>query len=275
MSSRELEDQMDLKANQQLASVLGLSIDELDQLDYEIHSKESNDGLIYEYVVHFAESSPKEILNKVDGLSDRNYAYIQPYELETDPYEEELIWDILSSEQFDNFLSSIKSAQALQSNLPAYEDQFQFHVMLHAHIVASIEAFLSSAFIHSITSSDALIRKVIETEPQFKNQKIPLSDIYSKQESIKNIVGDYLKGIIFHKIKIAARLYKSVLNIDFGNISWLTKAIIMRHHCTHRGGYDKQGNKITITASSIDELINSSVAFCRRINSEIIIATKL
>ena len=275
MRSRELEEKMELEADEQLASALGLSIEELYELDYEIHTNESNDGLVYEHVIHISESSPSEILSKIDGLSSQNYVHLQPYELDSDPYEDELIWDILSSEQFENFLKSIKGAQDLNSNLPMHGEKFYFHVMLHAHVVASIEAFLSSIFIHSVTNSKELIRKVIETEPQFKDQKIALSEIYLKQESIKSIVADYLKGIIFHKIKIAARLYKSVLGIDFGNIKWLSEAIALRHDCTHRGGLDKQGEKINISESSINELIRESMAFCQRIHSEVIVATKL
>lgn len=275
MSNRQFEEQQELQGNQLLATAIGLSIDELDQLDYEISPNESNDGLIYEYVVSFDESCSKTILDKIDGLTSGKYVYLQPYELETDPYEEELIWDILSSKQFDNFLLSIKSAKSLLNNLPSKEEEFQFLVMLHAHIVASVEAYLSSTFIHSVTNSDILIRKIIETDPHFKAQTIPLSDIYTKQENIKSVVADYLKGIIFHKIKIAARLYKSVLNVDFGDIKWLTTAIATRHHCTHRGGYDKQDNRIDVTKLSISELIKSSVQFCQRINSEMTVITKL
>lgn len=271
MSSRQLEEQMELEGSKQLASILGLSIDDLLELDYQISPNESNDGLIYEYVVSFNDSSPQNILDKINGLCSGNYVYLQPYELESDPYDDELNWDILSSEQFDNFVLNIEIAKQL-NNL---NDNFTVFVMLHAHIVASIEAFLSSFFIHSVANNDALIRKIIETTPHFKEQKISLSDIYSKQENIKNIVGDYLKGIIFHKIKIAASLYKSVLNIDFGEIKWLTNAIATRHHCTHRAGYDKKGNRVDITQYSIDELINKSLSFCEHINSAVIANNKL
>jgi hypothetical protein len=272
MSCRQLEEQMEFEGSEQLASILGLSIDELQELDYQISPNESNDGLIYEYVVTFEDSSPQNILDKIDGLCSGNCVYLQPYELESDPYEEELIWDILSSEQFDNFILNIESAKQLNNN---QNDNFQTFVMLHAHIVASIEAFLSSSFIHSVTNNDALIRKVIETTPHFKEQTISLSEVYSKQDNIQNIVGDYLKGIIFHKIKIAASLYKSVLNIDLGEIKWLTNAIAIRHHCTHRAGYDKQGKKVDVTQYSIDELITKSLSFCERINSAVIASTKL
>lgn len=272
MSSRQLEEQMEFGGSEKMASILGLSIDDLHQLDYQISQNESNDGLIYEYVVRFDDSSPQSILDKIDGLCSGNYVYLQPYELEPDPYNDELIWDILSSEQFDNFALNIESARQINKN---QNNNFQIFVMLHAHIVASIEAYLSSSFIHSVANNDVFIRKVIETTPHFQSQTISLSDIYSKQDDIKNIVGGYLKGIVFHKIKIVASLYKSVLNIDFGEIKWLTNAIVIRHHCTHRAGYDKDGNKVDVTQYSVDELINKSLSFCDRINSEVIANTKL
>lgn len=225
-------------------------------------------------MVHISESSNPEVVSKIKRLSAGKYVYLEPHELESDPYQDELAWDIYSSEQYENFLKSIENAKALIDNLPISKDVFYFYVMLHAHIVASIEAFLSSTFIHSVTSSEELIRKVIESEPHFREQKISVSEVYKKRESIKNTVADHLKGIIFHKIKIAARLYKSVLDIDFGDIKWLSDAITLRHDCTHRGGMDKQGQKINISESSIRALIEESKVFCRRINSEIVV-TKL
>lgn len=275
MSSRELEEGMDTKADEKLASALGLSVEELNQLDYETYTNESDDGLIYEHVVHISESSPHEILSKINGLSSRNYVHLQPYELENDAYEDELIWEMLSSKQFDNFPDSTRGTKSLIKNSPTSGDRFYFYVMLHAHIVASIEAFLSSTFIHSVANSEKLIRKVIETEPHFKDQKMAVSDIYTKRDNLNKIVANYLSGVIFHKIKIAARLYKSVLGIDFGDINWLAEAITLRHDCAHRSGFDKQGNKIDISESTINKPIEDSLVFCHRINSEVIVATKL
>jgi hypothetical protein len=275
MSNRQLEEQQGFQEKKLLATALGLSIDELEQLNYEVSQNESNDGLIYEYVVSFDEFCSKTILDKIDGLTSGKYVYLQSYELEQDSYEEELVWDILSSKQFDNFLLSIKGANSLLDNLPSREEEFQVLVMLHAHVVASVEAYLSSVFIHVVTNSEVLIRKIVETDPHFKSQTIKFSDIYTKQDSVKSVVAGYLNGITFHKIKISARLYKSVLNVDFGNIKWLTTAIAIRHHCTHRGGYDKQDNRINITQSSVSKLIRSSVQFCQNINSEITVITKL
>lgn len=275
MSNRQLEEQAEANSDLQIASALGLSIDEFYQLDCEISTNESDDGLIYEYVINFQESSPKEILEKIEGLSFENQVYLQPYELETDPYDDELNWDISSSEQLDNLLSNLESAKKLLETVASSKDQFHFLVMLHAHIVASVEAFLSSTFIHTVTNSEQLIRKVVEAEPHFNEQKISFSNIYKKHEDIQNIVGDYLKGLIFHKIKMVRRLYKSILNIELGNISWLSGAIITRHHCTHRAGYDEQGNKVVLTVESTMKLINESIELGVEINSKATLIDKL
>lgn len=269
MSNRQLEEIMDDNSNLQMASVLGLSVDELQQLDYDVDTNESDDGLLYEYVVHFKKSSPTELLRKIDGLTSSNCVHLQPYEFEDDPFDEDLKWDIFSSDQLNNLLSNLQSAEKLLKEMPNSNDQFIFLVMLHAHIVASLEAFLSSIFIHKVTNSDKLIRKIIETDHHFEEQKISLRDIYNKHENIQNIVGDYLKRIIFHKMKVVRRLYKSVLNIELGNISWLLDAISVRHHCTHRAGYDEEGNKVDLTAEYTRDLIEKCSEFGKKINSEV------
>jgi hypothetical protein len=37
-------------------------------------------------------------------------------------------------------------------------------VLLHAHVIAAMEEFLSGTFIHEITNSDELMKKLIETD---------------------------------------------------------------------------------------------------------------
>ena len=91
MSNRQLEEKLEEESDKRIAAALGISIDDLNQLDFEISSNESDEGLVYEYIIHFQDSSPKEILEKIEGLSSRNYVYLEPFELEADPYENELL----------------------------------------------------------------------------------------------------------------------------------------------------------------------------------------
>ncbi|MFK5949330.1 MAG: hypothetical protein QM500_11255 [Methylococcales bacterium] len=53
-----------------LALELQLTFDEMSQLTYELDQNESEDGLIYNYIVQFDDSNDKEILAKIDGLTE-------------------------------------------------------------------------------------------------------------------------------------------------------------------------------------------------------------
>ena len=275
MSNRQLEEKSEEESNERIASALGISIGDLYQLDFEISSNESDEGLVYEYVVHFQDSSPREILDKIEGLSSRNYVYLEPFEVDDDPYENELLWDIRSTEQLTNLNANIDSSSKVLLSAVNSNNQFNILVMLQAHIVASIEAFLSSLFIHTVTNSESLVRKVVETDPHFRDMTLSMSDVYKKHDRIRLIVGNYLKGIIFHKIKKVNTLYESILNVELGDTSWLEEAVITRHDCSHRAGYTKEGNRVKISIDSVKELINKSATFGEHVDSKITLAYKL
>jgi hypothetical protein len=53
--------------------------------------------------------------------------------------------------------------------------------MLHAHVIAAMEEFLSGTFIHEITNSDELMKKLIETDPKIGEKKLTMNKC-SRQE---------------------------------------------------------------------------------------------
>lgn len=74
MSSRQLEELYEEEQNQRLADHLGLTVDELDTLAPNIDTNESNDGLVYNYVLNFHRDSPSELLAKVNGLEPGSFS---------------------------------------------------------------------------------------------------------------------------------------------------------------------------------------------------------
>ncbi len=65
----ELENKQEIERDTKLAKVLGLTYDEISQTEYEVNTNESNDGLVYNLIVKFKDSSPKTILSKIKGLN--------------------------------------------------------------------------------------------------------------------------------------------------------------------------------------------------------------
>ncbi len=136
------------------------------------------------------------------------------------------------------------------------EVQFSLLVMLHGHVISALEGYLAGKFIHVVTNSEELIRKLVETDPEFSKQKFSMKEIFEKKDSLKITVSTYLKNLIFHDLKKIKPMYKEVLAHDFGNISWLFKDVEIRHDCVHRAGYDKENNKVNISVDSIKGMLS-------------------
>ena len=64
--------------NEALASALGISLEELDQLEWTIDADMGSDTLIYEVIVTFSGDSPKDILEKINGINGDHQARLNP-----------------------------------------------------------------------------------------------------------------------------------------------------------------------------------------------------
>ncbi len=78
MSSRELEEQAEIEQQEVIASALGISVEELDELDWRLEDHLSDDGLLYGHNVYFAEGSAPDILTKISGLTNNEWVRIGP-----------------------------------------------------------------------------------------------------------------------------------------------------------------------------------------------------
>jgi len=183
--------------------------------------------------------------------------------------QEELEWYLYTQSQIGIFDSQIQSVIELLNVKASDRAQYSLMVMLHGHVVAAVESYLASTFIHKVTNSDDLIRKLVESDPKFSKMKFTLKEIFEKRESLQLTVVRYLKDLIFHDLKKVKPMFKGVLDCDFGDISWLFEAVNTRHHCVHRAGLDKDGNRINISIRSIRELVERSAGLCRKIENKV------
>lgn len=77
----QLDEHKDNRSDERLAQALGLTPEELDQLTYDSSPINSGD-IITAYEYKFSEDSPKEILEKIKGLSSDNTIQLGRYDLE-------------------------------------------------------------------------------------------------------------------------------------------------------------------------------------------------
>lgn len=257
-------DQIEAKRNKRLADLLGITDDELEQISYEIDVDQSDDGLVYSHIVRFDGDNDPAIMSKIVGLNSGSYVSLSPWDLD-DPEEDELEWEVENSEQLKTLNMHLSKVPELLKVDVDENIQFSLLVMMHVHIVSALEQFLSATFIHNVTNSDVLTRKLIETDPEFGCRKFTINEIYAQYGNIKSTVAAYLKDIIFHDMRKVKPMYADVLGYDFRDIAWLFKAVRLRHDCAHRAGYDKEGNQVSVSVASVKEL----VAQCRSLSESI------
>jgi len=82
MSSRQLEQKYEEEQHQKISEVLGITLDELSQTDFEISTNESDEGLVYNLLVVFADSSSDEVLAKIEGLDENRTVRLDANTLE-------------------------------------------------------------------------------------------------------------------------------------------------------------------------------------------------
>jgi len=203
-----------------------------------------------------------------DFDDDNSSIYVEEYMEAID--ESELYWDIQSSKQLEVYQAHISSVNKLINSGVELTSEFSFLVMCHAHIISAIELFLSSTIIHQVTNSEELIKKLIESDPEFGKRKFTLKDIFQEKEKLKVTVAIYLKELIFHDLNKVKPMYRSVFGIDFGDISWLFKAILVRHDCVHRAGYSKKEEKADISVESIRQLMVLCNELTKKIDSHLL-----
>ena len=78
MSNRQLEEQAEERQAVAVAAALGISVEDLNEMDWELEAAESNEGALHGYNVNFAEGSDPDVLAKIKGLNDGRWVRIGP-----------------------------------------------------------------------------------------------------------------------------------------------------------------------------------------------------
>ncbi len=196
------------------------------------------------------------------------------WEVEPDHDEDDLIWEIESTQQLEIYKRVTKDVVTLLRMDHPAETQATLNNMLYAQVVTAVEAYLSGIFIHTVVNSEPLTRKIVETDPELAKRTFSLREIFTQWENLKKLVARYLKDLIFHDIKKVKPMYQSVLEIDFGDVGWLFSAVLIRHDCVHRNGFDKEGNQNAIDKEAITELIQNCTRLVSIIEEEIYVNQK-
>lgn len=260
---KEIYLEIEESRQENLAEALGICWDELSQLNYKITQNLSNEGLLCGYVVTFSSDSDASILSKIVGISGERSISLSPWIFERS-YEDEYALGAIAQniDHRARFFQEMEGSVSLQ-NLRT-EDYATRQLLLRQifiSIIGALETFLSDLFIVKTLSSKWYLQEFVKNHPEFKNQKISISEIYSVSETIRERAKTIMVNTIYHKLPIVREMYTQTFSTKFPDISSLQKYILIRHDLVHRNGRTIEGKLVKVNDNLINELREVSISF--------------
>ena len=154
--------------------------------------------------------------------------------------------------------SALNIERLLETKVEAAEIQCILR-LLYVNVITALETYLSDKFMSAIDGDEKLLRRFIETTPEFKNRKFSLSDVFSVHESIKKDAETHLVEVVWHRLDRVGPMFRDTLGIPFpADMSELYKALIVRHDCVHRNGKTKDGQEHVLSDEHVKNLLSEA-----------------
>jgi hypothetical protein len=182
-----------------------------------------------------------------------------------------LVEDIAQiSAHYENFVGSLANIEKLLETEVDASLSNCLNRLLYVNVITALETYLSDAFINTVVPNSKLMRRFIETTPEFQTEKIAMSDLFKAMEEIESNAKRYLGNVVWHHLERVKPMYRATLEVDFpADVGDIFRAILIRHDIVHRNGKTKDGVEINSTIGDIQTLIAVARAFVQQIDKQL------
>jgi len=218
----------------------------------------------------FSDVVPEDVIDKlVDKLEGECLDWAPTPS--RDDYDNYLVEDIARiTEYYHNFAGAILDIEKLLETEVDSSVSTLFYRMLFVNAITALETYLSDALINTVVNTPKLMRRFIETTPEFRSEKVALSEVFKAVEKIEQKARSYLIDIVWHHLDRVKPMYRDTLGIEFpDDIGPLFKAILVRHDIVHRNGRTKAGEEIIVTRDQITDLLCQIKSFVQSIDQQV------
>jgi hypothetical protein len=182
-------------------------------------------------------------------------------------------WDVPD----DPFAVFMDSYYQTGDMLADWEGPYGAHLlnrMIFAHQVTALEAYLGDTLLKHALADPNAIQRLIEQDSELSKAKFTLTEISRDPDLVITKVRDHLRGILFHNLAKVDALYGIALGVRVLNLvddrARLQHAVILRHDCVHRNGFDKDGKALThFTKSFVEETSELIKHFVERVEAAV------
>jgi hypothetical protein len=159
--------------------------------------------------------------------------------------------------------------ELLKQQVPTHLRE-QYDQLLFVNAITALETFLSDTFTNAVVKDPAVLRKLVETNPEFKQEKLSLSEVYGRMETIESRVRAYLADMLWHNVAKVMPMYKSTLDCKFpDDMSGIAGAIDTRHNIVHRGGKTKDGGIVQVSGAHVTTLLKQIESLAANIDKQL------
>lgn len=145
----------------------------------------------------------------------------------------------------------------------------KLYKMLYAKAITNLETYIGDTLKKYVLEDELYLRLFVERYKPYKDEVLPLCEIYHRLDKIKERVKQTLNELMYHNLGKLKGIYLEVLNVDFGDIKQLSNAVNIRHDIVHRNGKGKEGNERQITKSDVIEVADMVNEFIYFVDSSI------
>jgi hypothetical protein len=137
-----------------------------------------------------------------------------------------------------------------------------------------MEAYLADKLINEIGADADAFQRLIDKDDDLAREKFTLAEIAKDPALVERKVREHLRSIQYHNLAKVDVLYNIALGIRILNLAQekpiLFKAVMLRHDCVHRNGFDKDGNELKVfTKAFVQDTADLIKAFVENIEKAV------
>ncbi len=151
---------------------------------------------------------------------------------------------------FTVFMDSYHHTDVLMADVGKDDGRYLVNRLIFSHQVTALEAYLGDTLLNVVASDPDAMQRLIDADDELSKQKFTLAEIRKEPGLVERKVREHLRAILYHNLAKVDALYSIALGIRILSLTDkkadLVQAVMLRHDCVHRNGFDKEGQELSI-----------------------------
>lgn len=169
--------------------------------------------------------------------------------------------DMPEEDNFDDFYYLKTEIEKTLDKIDSIPEDLQPFIirLLYANAITYLETYLFETLKSQVFQNENSLRNFVEKYEPFNNEdsfKYRLANIFQVKDNLKSHVEKELNGLLYHNLPKIKNIYRTILDIDLGEIKECCKAVKIRHDIIHRNGKDIEGKEHEITKEDVSRILN-------------------